>query len=268
LGTGNDAEAAFVNHRGDVAGASYTNAVPNSTTGVPTMDPFIWYGGKMRDLGTLGGTYGFANGLSNHGEVVGQMNLLGDSAYHPFLWQNGKLNNLGTLGGSNGYAAALNDAGTVVGRADISPSSSVHHAFRWQNGKMQDLGVPYGGGPCSIAYSINSRGQIVGDSGTCTAAGPSFLWQNGTMYNLVSLVQPGSDLTLEGVRRINDSGEISCEGTAANSVVHACLLVPLDTARRKGFVNVNPRSGTPKTSQSTRYTGRPLSGLRYATGPP
>ena len=91
LGTGNDAEAGFVNHRGDIAGSSYTNAVPNSTTGVPTLDPFFWYRGKMQDLGTLGGTYGYTNGLNDRGEVVGQMNLSGDSTYHPFLWRNGKL---------------------------------------------------------------------------------------------------------------------------------------------------------------------------------
>ncbi len=267
LGSGNDAEAAFVNRRGEIAGASYTNAAPNSTTGVPTMDPFVWYRGKMRDLGTLGGTYGFTNGLSDRGEVVGQMNLSGDSAYHPFLWQNGKLNDLGTLGGSSGTAVALNEAGTVVGRADIPSSIKVHHAFRWQGGKMKDLGVPNGGGPCSTAYSINAHGQIVGDSGTCTAPGPSFLWENGTMYNLVSLVLPGSDLTLEGVRRINNRGEISCEGTAANGDVHACLLVPVDLARREGLVNVIQRSDPPKASQSTWYFRKPLGGPRYAAGP-
>ena len=265
LGTGNDAEAAFINNQGEVAGASNTNAVPNSTTGLPTQDPFLWYGGKMHDLGTLGGTYGFPNALSENGAVAGQMNVPGDSAHHPFLWQNGTLNDLGTLGGASGTALALNDTRTVVGKADISPSSStIHHAFRWQAGKMHDLGVPPGSGLCLTAYSINSSGQIVGDTGDChLGGGPSFLWEHGTIYNLASLVMPGSNLTLAGVRRINENGEISCQGTLANGDAHACMLVPLDLARREGLLNLR-RHAAP---QSTRSVRQRLVEPRRAGGP-
>jgi hypothetical protein len=40
----------------------------------------------MVDLGTLGGTIGFANFLNSRGEVVGSSNLAGDLTHHPFLW--------------------------------------------------------------------------------------------------------------------------------------------------------------------------------------
>jgi len=68
----------------------------------------------MRDLGTPGGTIGFANWLNNAGDVAGTGDLAGDRRNHPFLWNGTKMIDLGTLGGANG-AADLADG--------------THHAF-------------------------------------------------------------------------------------------------------------------------------------------
>ena len=43
-------------------------------------------------------TFGGANAINSHSQVVGQSNLAGDLAGHPFLWEHGKMIDLGTLG--------------------------------------------------------------------------------------------------------------------------------------------------------------------------
>ena len=231
LGTlgGNDAIATHVNHEAQVAGVWYTSERPNPASGIPTIDPFLWDEGRMRDLGTLGGTYGFPNWLNSVGQVVGQSNLAGDETFHPFLSTRGKpMRDLGTLGGATGMAFWINDAGDVVGQADLPGlGTQAHDAFLWKRGAMTDLGT-LGSDPCSRALSINSQGQIVGASTNCTEFLRAFLWENGgPMIDLNTLVVPGSGMTVRDADQINDRGEIAGRGVLPNGDVHAILLVPI-----------------------------------------
>jgi len=66
----------FLNKRGQVAGVSYTNSTPGPT-GFPTLDPFLWDGRKMIDLGSLGGTFGSGLALNGRGQVAGYSDLAG-----------------------------------------------------------------------------------------------------------------------------------------------------------------------------------------------
>src|SRR5215469_11266107 len=75
---GPDAVSTALNAAGQITGQSYTSATANPATGTPTLDPFLWQNGRMRDLGTLGGTIGFANWLNNAGKVAGTSDLTGD----------------------------------------------------------------------------------------------------------------------------------------------------------------------------------------------
>ena len=56
-------------------------------------------GGTMIDLGTLGGTYSYANGINNKGQIVGY-SLTASGQDHAFLYSGGKMTDLGTLGGT------------------------------------------------------------------------------------------------------------------------------------------------------------------------
>ena len=58
-------------------GTSTTSTVPNPDTGVPTRAPFLWDHEKMIDLGTLGGTFGFAQCANRRRQVIGLSSLAG-----------------------------------------------------------------------------------------------------------------------------------------------------------------------------------------------
>ena len=235
LGTGSDADAIFINERGQVAGASLIDSTPvppvtgPCATGPPASHPFLWDEGTMIDIGSLGGTCGFPNALNNRGQVVGDSYLAGNLAFHPFLWDHGVLTDLGTLGGNNGEALWVNDAGEVIGQADL-PGSVVHHGFLWRNGIMTDLGTLGPSPTTSFAEGINSKGQIVGRSRIGAITNPlqhAFLWEHGgPMIDLNMLIPANSSLLLVDATYINERGEIAGHGLTTSGENHAFLLIP------------------------------------------
>ena len=228
---GNDAQAfpGFINDRGQVSGISYTNTTPNATTGLPTIDPFLWDGHKMIDVGTLGGHGGFAAALNNRGEEVGNSNTAGDTGTHPFFWSHGVMTDLGTFGGNFGDGNDLNDNGEVVGDGYF-PGDQVRHAFLWSHGYKKDLGV-LPGDKCSTASAINPRGQVVGLSGMCGFGVRAFIRERGEMANLNDLVFPKSDVILVEPTVISDDGKIGVNGLPpgcdnGDACGHPYLLIP------------------------------------------
>lgn len=221
---GPDAALLDMSNAGAV-GLSYTNSIPNPTTGIPTVDPFLWVNGRMIDLGTLGGTFGSPQWINNPGQVIGESDLAGDVVSHPFLWDHGVLTDLGTLGGDNGSALFINDAGTIVGTADL-PGNTTHHGFLWKRGVMSDLGT-VGSDPCSNASHINEKEQVVGTSTDCSGGVLHvFLWENGEMVDLNGLVNPPADAQVVEPTYINQRGEITGNAMLPNGDVHAVLLIP------------------------------------------
>jgi len=222
LGTlgGPDSIGFYINQRGEIAGQSFLNDIPNETTGIPTLNPFLWRDGMMLDLGTLGGTQGNSEALNNRGQVVGESNLAGDETFHPFLWDGRVMRDLGTLGGTFGKTFSINEAGAVAGFASL-PGDEVSDAFLWERGVITDLGNL---GCASEAFSINSRGQVVGASHLADCATRhAFLWEKGTMYDLNDIIPPGSGLELFETHQINDQGIIAGNARPPGcDDVHAC----------------------------------------------
>jgi probable HAF family extracellular repeat protein len=244
LGTlgGSDASATQVSEGGEIVGTSYTNTLPNDTTGIPTAHPFLWKNGEMTDLGSLGGTlavpgsFGDHSGtrvLSDSGEVAGTSTLPGDVIRHAFLWSNGKMIDLGTLGGSISDAYAINNKGQVVGRARVSDTPLVRHAFLWEKGHMSDLGTV---GDCvfGTAYSINSASQIVGGLGGCTGTfdeSALYVEKGKPMVDLNTLIYPPSAIHVDSPWNINERGEIFGSGSLPDGSARAVLLVPLPPSK-------------------------------------
>jgi len=237
LGTlpgGTNAQAYYINERGQVVGDSYTSSAPGACAGYDgyplTTNSFLWERGKgMRSLGSLGGTCSAATALNNQGQVVGESSVTGDLYFHAYLWD-GSMHDLGGSFGGNGDAAAfaINDRGEAVG-AGGTPTGN--QAVLWRHvGKPTYLGNL--DGDCyTSAAAINATEQIGGGSVPCNKGDDSlraFLWEDGSMFDLNALIPPDSALYLQFVQNINDRGEIAGTGVDVSGNQHAFLLIPCD----------------------------------------
>jgi probable HAF family extracellular repeat protein len=265
LGTlgGPDSFAFFINDLNEINGLSFTNAIPNATTGLPTVEPFIWKNGHMRSLGSLGGTFAYVSNITNHSEIVGYSNLAGDAAAHAYDWKPRQgMKDLGALGGTFSSASWVNEAGEIVGGS--TTNDGLFHAVRWRRGHIEDLGT-VAGLPCSVTAQVNARGEIAGQSFDCAdfSNGHATLWEpNGPGIDLNAFLPPGSDLTLYETHFVNDRGEIVAVGVLPNGDQHIVVLVPCSdresedcrsagdqtaTSQRQSILNAQPSRLSPES---------------------
>jgi probable HAF family extracellular repeat protein len=120
--------------------------------------------GEIHCRGTFGGPVGYAAGLNEENQVVGNVGIDG-SRMHAFIWsEKDGLADLGTLGGQNSTATAINNHGVVVGTSGALPGTPTlfdEHAFIWSpTRKMFALDPEFNG--WSRACGINNGGWVVG----------------------------------------------------------------------------------------------------------
>jgi len=129
----------------------------------------------VTDLGTLGGSYSLAGGLSNTGWVEGYSYLSNDTATHAVLWRKGVMTDLGTLGGPNSDAGwRPSDRGNVGGGAENgTPDPYVEDfcsygtnliclPFLWWNDAKRMIPLPTLGGNNGWAAGVNDQNEVVG----------------------------------------------------------------------------------------------------------
>ena len=201
LGTfgGNDASASSINNRGQVAGFAL-NDIPdpyslfgfffNGSSNSTQTRAFIWENGKLKDLGTLGGSdaQAFPGNINEKGQIPGVSYLndiptiTGLPPVHPFLWDGKKMIDMGSLGGDFGFTVQLTNRGEAIG-IGLLKDDVAQHGFLWSNGVMQDLGTL--GGTIGEANAINEKGEVVGDAYfPGDTVRHALLWRNGNRKDL------------------------------------------------------------------------------------
>jgi probable HAF family extracellular repeat protein len=160
------------------------------------------------DLGTLGGTFSIAGGLSNSGWVEGWSLVSGDTARHPVLWRKGVKKDLGTLGGPNADAGYRpNDSGNVGGASETGTPDPFAEDFCgygtnliclpivWWNGARKMTPLPTLGGNNGWAAAINDQNEVAGvaenttQEPTCAGTRHVFqfkpvMWAEGRIHRL------------------------------------------------------------------------------------
>lgn len=263
---GNNAQALWINSRGQVAGVS-ENGFADSTCATATpsqalrFQAVVWGpNGDINPLSPLkGDTVAFGFGINDKGQVVGSSGLCSNVALPPFpngplaahavLWEkDGTPRDLGSLikGGAINIPGGINERGEVAGGSQSS--SGAPHAFLWtKETGMQDLGTVPGdfasAAPC--CHTINNRREVVGFScpgpmGMCRA----FLWQGKDLLDL-NVLAPGSPLYLQQALSINDAGQIAGYGVTSTGETHAFL------ATRAQDEDVSRSDGSPKSDATT-----------------
>lgn len=134
---------------------------------------FLWKDGKMKDLGTLGGTTSDAHSINNKGNIAGD-STTSSGEEHVFFWKDGHMKDLGTLwSGHYCDVISINEKDQIAGNCE---SSTLHiYGFVWDKKHgMKNIG--HLGGDYSYVAAMNNRGQIVGYSDVTNLETQAFIW--------------------------------------------------------------------------------------------
>jgi len=221
--------AAAINTRGQVVGAAAIR-LKNKREGLRA---FLYSGGKLKDLGALGGTNSYAYAINDRGQIVGiadtARNTQNREPYvHAFLYDNGRMLDLGTLGGLSSTASDINSHGIVVGagglkKYDLRGKTGTHAFLSNNGGPLTDLNTLLPPGwSLDNASAINDIGQIL-----ATGRNPAKQFH----YYILT---PVPSLTVAGGKRLSTrNGSLVVRGTANDIVDQVTFRVGSRGAFRK-----------------------------------
>jgi len=195
------------------------------------------------DLGTIGGTFSLAGGLSNSDWVEGFSTVTGDPGPHAVLWRDGTMTDLRTLGGPFSVAAwRPGDTGNAAGGSETGAVDAYSEnfcgfgdnlicvPFFWRNSTKKMTALPTLGGNNGFAAGINNPDTVTGEAENTTpepsCAGTTqvfqfepVLWIKGQVQALPTF--PG-DPVGEALS-INDRGQATGWSGTCTASLHTLL---------------------------------------------
>ena len=219
---GKYSQAFGINDSGQIVGWSSI-----SGTGI-VYHAFLYSGGSMQNLGTIGGLESYAYSINNSGQIVGNSET-SSGATDAFLDSGGgtlsAADDLGTFGGGWSLAKGINNSGQVVGwtvSSDDTYHTFVHSGTGTLNPATDDRGTI--GGFENYPLKINDSGQIVGAVATSNSLATSLAFVDMSGGILTAADELG---TFGGVSSsaigINDLGQVVGYADTSNGTEHAFL---------------------------------------------
>lgn len=160
----------------------------------------IFQGGKAIELGAPG-YLSYAEGINNHGAVVGTYRMSYDSL-GAFMYANGQIT---TIGGAGTSVIDINDANVVAGSQSFRNYSN---AFLYENGTMTYISIAGRSG--TTAIDLNNSGVLLGQASNFNAPDEYFLYSQGTtiMLNDILAAEGYAGWSISYATDINDNGQI------------------------------------------------------------
>lgn len=203
---------------------------------------FVYSGGTLNDLGTLGGEYSQANAVNGPGHVAGWAQPAGTTSSHACLWKGTSPIDLGTiLSDDAGYSSAnaVNGLDEVAGYSVTRHGGQ--HAVIANTDMMLDLNafVPAGSGiELNSATGINDAGQVCGYATQTTSSGPQTVGFILSPIRLIGLkISPS---IVAGCKNATGKVTLSDPAPASGVVIslqstNSAATVPLSIVVRPGY---------------------------------
>jgi len=223
--------ALAISNHGDAVGYSYTDAINRHA--------FLYFNGRMTDIGSFGG-YSVAAAVNDRGTIVGLSSATVAGRAQAFVHDRGGMRNIDPFGSAGeSYARGINNLGDVVGQFLIADQTA-HHAFLYKEDVFHDIG--FSGSPETVAFAINDEGRVVGATlvpyedvcfdpsqgkdAVCTKyAEHAFVYEDGRSADLNALIPADVGWELAWAFDINRHGQIVGYGSL-NGSFRAFLLTP------------------------------------------